>query len=70
MVFGLVLAPTVAQRWENDNQHQRELDRMEEQRRQFDEEQRQLREQATLTGKIAADYGLYILLFTAAGGIL
>ena len=70
VVFGLILAQPVAQRWEQDNQHQRELDRLDEQRRQFDEEQRQLREQATLAGKIAADYGLYILLFTAAGGVL
>ncbi len=70
VVFGLFLAPQVAVRWQNDNQHQRELDRMEEQRRQFEEWQRQQREQATLPGKIAADYGLYILLFTMAGGVL
>lgn len=70
VVFGLFLAPQMAVRWQNDNQHQRELDRMEEQRRQFDEWQRQQREQATMPGKIAADYGLYILLFTMAGGVL
>ena len=69
IIFGLVLAQPIAQRWEQDNQHQRELDRLEEQRRQFDEEQRQQRELATLPGKIAADYGLYILLLVGAGGI-
>lgn len=70
VVFGLFLAPTVAQRWENDNQHQRELDRLNEQQRQFDEEQRQQRERATLAGKVAADYGLYLFAAMLAGGVL
>ena len=70
VVFGLVLAQPIAQRWEQDNQHQRELDRLDEQRRQFDEEQRQQRELATLPGKIVADYGLYLFAALLAGGAL
>jgi hypothetical protein len=70
IVFGLFLAPQLAQRWEQDNQHQQELDRLNEQRQQTELELWQARQQATLPSKIIADYGIVLLLFIGAGGIL
>lgn len=70
LVLGLRLSGPIVERWEDSNAHQRSMAFYEEQQRQFDLQQYQARQSATLPGKIAADYGLVILLFCGAGGLL
>lgn len=69
LMLALMLGAPLRERWEQDNDHARTLQLIQEQREQFDLQQYQTRQQATLPGKIAADYGLVILLLVGAGGI-
>ena len=70
IVLGLRLSGPVVENWEDRNAHQRSMQFYEEQQREFDLQQYQARQSATLPGKIASDYGLVILLFVGAGGLL
>lgn len=70
IVFGLFLAPQLAARWEQDNDHARALAAIDEQRQQTELELWQARQAATLPGKIVTDYGIVLLLFIGAGGVL
>jgi hypothetical protein len=58
------------EKWENDNQHAQAIQLLDEQRQQTELELWQARQQATLPSKIIADYGIVLLLFIGAGGIL
>ena len=69
LIFGLFLAGPLRDRWEQDNAHAQAMQRIEEQQRQFDFQQYQAQQQATLPAKIAGQYGLLILLVVGAGGI-
>lgn len=69
LIFGLSLAAPLREKWQQDNDHARTLQLIQEQREQFDLEQYQIQQQATLPGKIAAQYGLVILLLIGGGGI-
>ena len=69
IIFGLVLAQPIAQRWENDNQHAQALQLLDEQRQAYALQQWQTEQAATLPAKIAGQYGLLILLLVGAGGI-
>ena len=69
LIFGLALAGPLRDKWELDNQHTQALQLIDEQRQQFDFQQYQAQQQATLPAKIAGQYGLLILLVVGAGGI-
>lgn len=69
VVLALILAGPIRESWEDANAHQRTLQLLEEQRQQFDLQQYQTAQQATLPAKIAGQYGLVILLLVGAGGI-
>ena len=70
VVFGLFLAPTLAERWRQDNQHAQALQLLDEQRQQYALQQWQTQQAAQLPIDIAAHYGAFILLAVAAGGVL
>ena len=69
LVLALMLGGPLRESWEDKNQHQRTLQLIQEQREQFDLQQYQIQQQATLPGKIAAQYGLIILLLVSGGGL-
>ena len=69
LIFGLTLAGPIREKWEDKNRHARTLQLIQEQREQFDLEQYQIEQQATLPGKIAAQYGFIILLLVGGGGL-
>lgn len=69
LMLALMLGAPLRDRWEQDNNHARALQLIEEQRQQFDLQQYQIEQQATLPGKIATQYGLVILLLVGGGGI-
>ena len=54
LVLAVMLGAPVRDRWEQDNDHARALQLIEEQRQQFDLQQYQYEQTATLPGKIAA----------------
>ena len=66
VVFGLFLAPTLAERWRQDNQHAQALQLLDEQRQQYALQQWQTQQAAQLPIDIAAHYGAFILLAVAA----
>ena len=70
VVFGLFLAPTLAERWRQDNAHAQALQLLDEQRQQYALQQWQTQQAAQLPIDIAAHYGAFILLAVAAGGVL
>ena len=69
LLLALMLGAPLRERWEQDNDHARTLQLIQERRQQFDLQQYQIEQSATLPGKIAAQYGLVILLLVGAGGI-
>ena len=70
LIFGLALASPLREKWEQDNDHARALAAIDEQRQQTELELWQARQAATLPGKIVTDYGIVLLLFIGAGGVL
>lgn len=70
LVFGLVLAQPIRESWEDKNTHARTMQLLAEQREQFDLQQYQAQQNATLAGRIITNYGLVLLLLVGAGGIL
>ena len=70
LVLALALAGPIRERYEATTQHQRTLQLIEAQRQTFDLQQYQVEQSAGLPAKIATRYGLIILLFVGAGGLL
>lgn len=70
LVLALALAGPIRERYEATTEHQRTLQFIEQERATFDLQQYQAEQSAGLPAKIATRYGLIILLFVGAGGLL
>src|SRR5215212_9073570 len=70
IVVGFSLSQPLAQRWEDSNRYKRQAEQLQLERQRFDFETYATRQNATLPGKIAADYGLIILLGVGAAGLI